>query len=394
MKKVMFIAASDLPIPAYLGGATETLTEQLLLSNNSFDSYDVTVYSNCDYKNEVINGIDFKYIKKSFKDKLIFRFFWILRQLSFHYLPIPNFFPNTIKKYDDMNKYDVVVLEGNKDQVCSLRRVYKGKIILHIHTVMTFTDKVMFAKKVFQKCDCVIANSNYAKRVMERIDPKNSDKISVLINCVKLSEFRNDDRNEKKELLKKYNLKDDDFIVTFCGRLERGKGVLELIKAYKKTNIPGKLLIVGSSWFSSNKVTKYIEKLKKEAENIKEKIVFTGYVQHKDIPSIYHISDVAVMPSIYEEAAGLVAIEAQAAGIPVIVSNVGGIPEYVDRESELIINYDEEFIDNIADAIRKLYYDANYYCTEKAKAIRSAQRFDISNYQKEFINIMESAIER
>ena len=50
---------------------------------------------------------------------------------------------------------------------------------------------------------------------------------------------------------------------------------------------------------------------------------------YDEIWKYYKIADVAALPSIWEEPAGLTMIEACAAGVPLITTNSGGIPEYV-----------------------------------------------------------------
>ena len=64
----------------------------------------------------------------------------------------------------------------------------------------------------------------------------------------------------------------------------------------------------------------------------------------------YNLADVAVLPSMWDEPAGLTNIEAMACGIPMITTDAGGIPEYAvgetlfHRDGELVseISYDIE----------------------------------------------------
>lgn len=87
-------------------------------------------------------------------------------------------------------------------------------------------------------------------------------------------------RNERKikEYKNKYGIKDNDFVVIFAGRLVDEKGALETIKAIKECKDEHiKLLIVGAGFYSSDIVDDYTLELQKEAEGIKDRIVFTGY---------------------------------------------------------------------------------------------------------------------
>jgi len=64
---------------------------------------------------------------------------------------------------------------------------------------------------------------------------------------------------------------------------------------------------------------------------------FYGPYRREDLPRILQEIDVAVVPTLFQETAGLTALEPQAAGIPVIASATGAIPEWVqDGENGLL----------------------------------------------------------
>jgi glycosyltransferase involved in cell wall biosynthesis len=59
---------------------------------------------------------------------------------------------------------------------------------------------------------------------------------------------------------------------------------------------------------------------------------FLGYIAN--IVSIYQISDVTVLPSVWSEPFGRTIIESMACGTPVVASRTGGIPEILTGEFE------------------------------------------------------------
>ena len=74
--------------------------------------------------------------------------------------------------------------------------------------------------------------------------------------------------------------------------------------------------------------------------------LFLGSIpDYSDMPLIYAIADVVVVPSVWLEPMGLIVCESMACGKPVIGSNLGGIPEMViENETGLIFeqgNYQE-----------------------------------------------------
>lgn len=389
--KIMMVAASELPIPAYKGGATETLISDLLDRDNIKlnPELDIVVYSHCQGEDFRDGNIYYRYLKKTVFQRIHFLFFLLLRIISGKRRNIPDIFPKQISKYENYDDYDLIVLEGNKDQVISLRKLYDGILALHIHTVMTLSRNTYQAKNLVDNCDYILANSEFSKRKMLSIDPGVSEKFIVWPNCIDTKVYSVPDIKRKEQLRSKYNISEQDFVIVYCGRLEEGKGVLELIKAFKLSKIDAKMMIIGASWFSDNRKTKYIKKLKKESEDISDKMIFTGYVDHKELPVYYSLASIAVMPSIYEEAAGLVALETQASGLPTIVSDIGGIPEFINPLSELKVAVDEDFVGRISQFIKRLKNDREFYEMEKKKALENVKKHDMSYYEKTFLSILE-----
>lgn len=121
--------------------------------------------------------------------------------------------------------------------------------------------------------------------------------------------------NEEITLIKKeLNLKKDDFVILYVGRLAQEKNVELLIKSQVdivKKNKRAKLVIVGSG----PDYEKYIE-LATDLK-IKNNIIFTNAIPWEEMPNYYNIANVFVTAST-TETQGLTVIEAMAASLPVI----------------------------------------------------------------------------
>jgi glycosyltransferase involved in cell wall biosynthesis len=75
-----------------------------------------------------------------------------------------------------------------------------------------------------------------------------------------------------------------------------------------------------------------------------------------DVDRFMSASDIVVVPSTWQEPAGLVVVEAMATSRPVIATRVGGIPEYLSEgKSGMLVEPNEP--SQIADAILKILND-------------------------------------
>jgi glycosyltransferase involved in cell wall biosynthesis len=106
----------------------------------------------------------------------------------------------------------------------------------------------------------------------------------------------------------------DEATVVYFGKLLRNKGVHVLFEALR--DVPARALVVGFG--------DYREELEALAP---AGTLFTGALEHRHLVHVLPLCDVAVVPSIFPEAFGMVAAEAAAAGCPPIVARHSGLAE-------------------------------------------------------------------
>ena len=210
------------------------------------------------------------------------------------------------------------------------------------------------------------------------------------MNCLDKNSLLIPSENQKNEIAKKFNININRRNIIYVGRIVSVKGIKELLLALKKIEKNDKwhLLIVGGKWFSNNSKDKYYKELEKISESFKDRISFLGYVNHEEIKTLYALSSIAVVPSIWEEPAGRVVLEAEAMGIPVIASNSGGIPEYVNKKSAIIVDKDEFFIENLSKSIEELVNDTDKSVLIGNEGKKYAQLFTSERYYDEILKIM------
>lgn len=170
---------------------------------------------------------------------------------------------------------------------------------------------------------------------------------------------RNRISNDILEKLKEeLDIKSDDFVFVFVGRLVGDKGINEMVKAFKilesdekKTN--KKLLLVGS--FETELDPLYDETLKEIETN--PNIISVGF--QSDVRPYFAISNALVFPS-YREGFPNVVMQAGAMGLPSIVSNINGCNEIiVEGENGTIIPVKN--VEAIQISMKKFVDDKAYF---------------------------------
>lgn len=156
---------------------------------------------------------------------------------------------------------------------------------------------------------------------------KAKDKIMAIGNGVDVTNKFNIENileQEVENLRSEFNIRDEDKVVTFIGRLVEEKGILDLLKAFEKIERDDiKLLIVGRLE-KGERDTETFEIIKKYYD--KKNIIFMG--RREDINNILSITDIFCLPS-YREGMPRSIIEAMAMECAVIASDIRGCREEV-----------------------------------------------------------------
>ena len=129
----------------------------------------------------------------------------------------------------------------------------------------------------------------------------------------------------------------------YLGTLSEPKGLPWLVEQFKRLPVNATLQIAGRGQLDFEK------QLKQMADS--EAIHFVGYQSPE---TFYRQIDVAIVPSIWNEPFGLVAVEACAHSVPVIASNRGGLPEIIrDNVNGLLCDPDDP--DSLGRAMLQMY---------------------------------------
>src|SRR5207248_6754467 len=121
----------------------------------------------------------------------------------------------------------------------------------------------------------------------------------------------------------------DDRLVLLVGRLVYEKGFQLALEALPRLieRVGNVRFIVAGSGTHEQEI-----RWKDRELGLLERGVFLGWIGVDVLHSLYRISDLCVVPSIYEPF-GLVALEAMASGCPCLVADTGGLREVVPNEA-------------------------------------------------------------
>ena len=127
--------------------------------------------------------------------------------------------------------------------------------------------------------------------------------------------------------------------ILLAGRMVPEKGILEACEAAARI-LPAfpdwHLDIVGSTHFHTAKPSEYEQKISRTLAPIAEQITQHGYLQEADLSKLQAQSAIALVPSLWQEPAGLTVLEALAYGCALITTDKGGIPEIAQGRAEIV----------------------------------------------------------
>lgn len=391
--KIGLMAASTAPIPDVLGGGAERLVTMLLDQNEVDRRVNFVVFSQFNqmarqYSRKYTNA-EFVYIKRNtIFVKIYNAFVCIINKLTKKKILKKGYY-DTISKWIRENPLDLAVDEnGYVCEVGSVTKVLgKERIIAHIHWQVDPQ-----RRGIDNLYGGVIGVSNFIKDawISHSSDPSLAG--MVVYSAVDEARFEKRLTSEKYiETRQHFGIGKDTMVFLYCGRLHEQKGVRELILAFQKVkNFNIRLLIVGGS-SPDGKMTSYECELHKLALR-DDRILFTGYISNEELYQFYQIADVQVIPTLVEEAAGLVAIEGMISGLPIIATNSGGLPEYISSDCAKIVDKNFSFTDQLASAIDQLSGDKILRESMSKEAKIRGRIFSQQRYYNDFIDCIENYV--
>ncbi|PIR41824.1 MAG: hypothetical protein COV30_01370 [Candidatus Yanofskybacteria bacterium CG10_big_fil_rev_8_21_14_0_10_37_15] len=218
----------------------------------------------------------------------------------------------------------------------------------------------------------------------EALNQNGINNVKVIHNGIDTNKWRVDESATHK-FKEKYSLRGKK-VILFSGRLSFYKGGYQAILAMEKIikEIPeAMLLIIGEK-------NSFAEEMFKKSKNlgVEKSLIFTGWIQGKELKAAYSASDIVFFLSLGIETFGLINIEAMASKKPVVATCLGGAPEIV-RDGVTGYIVDPLNVELLANRVIKILSDAELAKRmgqagyERVKDHFSLQK-QVDEYLKEF----------
>jgi glycosyltransferase involved in cell wall biosynthesis len=200
------------------------------------------------------------------------------------------------------------------------------------------------------RADHILADSTATKNDLVDLYRTPADKITVLY-CGVETEFRPVVEPALLDYTRaKYGIGGNPYVLA-VSTLQPRKNYVRLLQAFARLDDPDlRLVFAGGKGWLFDEIFATVRTLK-----LDERVVFAGFVDDADLPSLYSAARVLAYPSLYE-GFGLPMLEAMACGTPVVASTASSLPEVAGQAALLVDPYD---VDALTHALDLAHNDAN-----------------------------------
>lgn len=390
--RVLLVPPPDLPVPAVQGGAVETLLTHLIRENEKHGQLDLLCASVPDdaarRAAEGLQHTKMLYIARPHGHRRYWPMVFVERCLGIAAPYDPWYQKVQLSLALEPPGPDLIVAEGgNLTQCSAISRMFgRRRCLAHLHgqtTCSPVMDTIYGG---------ILALSQFIRDDYLKTSTLDPQRAYIWYNCVDTQRFR--PGPPPLALRTRLGFGARDFVVLFCGRLDPDKGIHKLMEALALLPVPQiKLLIVGSPFFGRTQQSSFLRKLEQQARTLGNRVQFTGYIPNEDLPDYYRLADLVCVPTLVEEAAGLVAVEAMACGRPVLATRSGGMPEYLEGSQAVLVERSENIADQLAWSIRMLYEHPALCAEMGAAGARRAQDFSVERYYIDFVRIVQQVLQ-
>ena len=272
---------------------------------------------------------------------------------------------------------------------------YKSKYSFKKKLVYYHADSTRYGilGKLYQKLICnrflsnadIIIASNPNIIETSKVLRIHQDKCRIVPYGIDTKHFEFKQNNKRAEILKDLNIHEGKLFL-FVGRLNRYKGIMNLLKALSKLPDEYKLVII-STYEMDLEMKEFINN-----NSLSSRIMHYNNVTNDMLPFYYSACDVFTMPSTDRaEAFGLVAVEAMACGLPVITTELGTGTSFHNINGVTGKIIEPNNVQALVESIREICENEGRFT--KDKIISRANEFSLDKFKVNWENIIKEFVE-
>ncbi|WFD11642.1 glycosyltransferase family 4 protein [Tepidibacter hydrothermalis] len=316
--KIAFICTEMLPVPPVLGGAIQIYIQGVLPILSKY--HEITVFS-------VAND---KLPSRESKDNVTY--IRVQRENADDYI-------NNVKN-EITDEFDLIHVFNRPRWISILNEVVPNTALsLSLHNEMLLPKKIEpeMALECIDRVKFITTVSKFVADEVKSIYPTAESKLNPVYSAVdgnKIKPFWSEDVVQDRINMRKEYGVENSKVILYVGRLSKNKGphvLFEAMKEVMNSHPNAVLMCVGSKWYGLNTPSNYTLLLQHMAKELKNPVIFTGFLTPDEISKYYNMGDVFVCTSQWREPLARVHYEAMAAGLPIITTARGGNAEVIEE---------------------------------------------------------------
>ena len=243
---------------------------------------------------------------------------------------------------------------------------------------------ILMTKRILRHTKAVIAPSQKIERLLK--DYGIAQPIKVIPTGLRLKKFSDEiSVNIIHELKAKLGIPLKSRVLITVGRAAKEKNIDELIRYFKRLDIENTVFVIvgGGPYLDALKDLAY-------AENISDKMIFTGAVEPENIAAYYRLGDIFLSAS-QSETQGLTYIEALASGLPAVCRRDDCLNDVITngKNGGQYTDFKE-----FSELIRTFLFNDELYKSMSEKAVQTAQKYSAEKFAKDVETVYMEILEK
>jgi len=243
---------------------------------------------------------------------------------------------------------------------------------------------IVMTKRILRHTKAVIAPSQKIERLLK--DYGIEQPIKVIPTGLRLKKFSDEiSVNIINELKAKLGIPLKSRVLITVGRAAKEKNIDELIRYFKRMDIENTIFVIvgGGPYLDALKDLAY-------AENISDKMIFTGAVEPENIAAYYRLGDIFLSAS-QSETQGLTYIEALASGLPAVCRRDDCLNDVITngKNGGQYTDFKE-----FSELIRTFLFNDELYKSMSENAVQTAQKYSAEKFAKDVETVYMEILEK